>query len=309
MSGSARKGAKQAKKPAKSRRAELQASQLITPQDVDCATDGAGHPRDRASARKHLGEDAAHTLETHISGTTASTDGDGAAQLQLGGPSDLEEINFGQGIAVVAPQRMGWFRFYFDDHRWEWSEQVQRLHGYQPGTVVPTTELVLSHKHPEDRDQVAATIDSITHTRGALSSRHRIIDANGVVRWVVVIGDQFFDDDGAVIGTHGFYVDVTPAERVREDMVSARVDEIADHRAVIEQVKGMLMLTYNIDEVLAFDVLKWLSQENNIKVRALAEQISTDLRAIAAAARFPKIDFDHALMTAHQRLAERDGSA
>jgi len=36
---------------------------------------------------------------------------------------------------------------YFDDQRWEWSERVQRMHGYQPGAVTPTTELMLSHKH------------------------------------------------------------------------------------------------------------------------------------------------------------------
>jgi hypothetical protein len=53
-----------------------------------------------------------------------------------------------QALAGGSPQRVGWFRFYFDDERWEWSEQVQRLHGYEPGTVMPTTELVLSHKSP-----------------------------------------------------------------------------------------------------------------------------------------------------------------
>ena len=37
----------------------------------------------------------------------------------------------------VTPQRVGAFRFYFDDQRWEWSEQVQRMHGYLPGTVTP----------------------------------------------------------------------------------------------------------------------------------------------------------------------------
>jgi hypothetical protein len=157
---------------------------------------------------------------------------------------ELEEL------AAVSPERMGWFRFYFDDHRWEWSEQVQRLHGYQPGTVTPTTDLVLSHKHPDDRDQVAAIIDDITHTRGALSSRHRIIDTGGMVHWVVVIGDQFFGDDGAVIGTHGFYVDVTPAEGVRQDMVTARLREIVDSRALIEQAKGMLMFIYDVDDEL-----------------------------------------------------------
>ncbi|MGV0802471.1 antitermination regulator, partial [Mycolicibacterium elephantis] len=54
-------------------------------------------------------------------------------------------------------QRVGWFRFYFADERWEWSPQVQSMHGYAPGTVEPTTDLVLSHKHPDDYGQVAAT--------------------------------------------------------------------------------------------------------------------------------------------------------
>ena len=61
-------------------------------------------------------------------------------------------------LAGGAPQRVGWFRFHFADQRWEWSPQVQQMHGYQPGTVVPTTELVLSHKHPDDYGPVAATL-------------------------------------------------------------------------------------------------------------------------------------------------------
>jgi PAS domain S-box-containing protein len=220
-----------------------------------------------------------------------------------GSANEGGEIRLEEGLAAVSPERMGWFRYYFDNQRWEWSEQVQRLHGYQPGTVTPTTDVVLSHKHPDDRDQVAATIDGITHSRGALSSRHRIIDVSGAVHWVVIIGDQFFDDDGAVIGTFGFYVDITPAERVREDMVSARVGEIAESRAPIEQAKGMLMLIYDLDNDATFGLLKWLSQEHNIKLRLLAEQICADLRAIAAAAIPVKATFDHALMTAHQRPA------
>jgi PAS domain S-box-containing protein len=220
---------------------------------------------------------------------------------------DGPDIDVEEGLAAVSPERMGWFRFYFDEQRWQWSEQVQRLHGYQPGTVTPTTELVLSHKHPDDREQVAATIDGITHTRGALSSRHRIIDTHGAVHWVVIIGDQFLDDDGAVIGTFGFYVDITPAERVREDMVTAKVGEIADNRAPIEQAKGMLMLIYDLEDDAAFGLLKWLSQENNIKLRLLAEQIVTELRAVAAGTIVGKATFDHTLMTAHQRLAGGGG--
>ena len=214
---------------------------------------------------------------------------------------DGPDIDVEEGLAAVSPERMGWFRFYFDQQRWQWSEQVQRLHGYQPGTVTPTTELVLSHKHPDDRDTVAATIEGITQSRGALSSRHRIIDRQGVVHWVVIIGDQFFDDHGAVIGTFGFYVDITPAERAVEDIVTSRLGEIAESRAPIEQAKGMLMVIYDLEDDAAFGLLKWLSQEHNVKLRLLAEQICTDLRAVARAINLDKNAADHALMTAHLR--------
>jgi len=122
---------------------------------------------------------------------------------------------------TVAPQRVGAFRFYFDDQRWEWSEQVQRMHGYQPGTVTPTTELVLSHKYPDDRDQIAQSIDTIRRTGQPLSSRHRIVDTSGKVRSVVVVGDQLHDERGRVVGTQGFYIDTTPDEREQQDLVTA----------------------------------------------------------------------------------------
>lgn len=207
-----------------------------------------------------------------------------------------------QALAGGDPQRVGWFRFYFEDRRWEWSEQVQRIHGYEPDTVTPTTELVLSHKHPDDRHQVAATIDDILHTRKAFSTRHRIIDTGGTVRHVVVVGDQLHDDNGSVIGTHGFYVDITPSERASQDMITERVAEIAENRAGIEQAKGMLMLIYDIDDHAAFGLLKWLSQENNVKLRLLAEQIVIDFRA-ASESITQRAAFDQLLLTAYQRVA------
>ena len=71
------------------------------------------------------------------------------------------------------PQHAGWFRLYFDGEQWEWSPEVERLHGYEPGTVKPTTGLVLSHKHPEDYEQVAATLEDIRRTHQPFSTRHR----------------------------------------------------------------------------------------------------------------------------------------
>lgn len=215
---------------------------------------------------------------------------------------DGQTANVEEALAGGAAQPAGWFRFYFTDQRWEWSEQVQRMHGYEPGSITPTTELVLSHKHPEDRGNVAATIDQIVHTRQAFSTRHRIIDTRGKVRHVVVVGDRLFDDDGDVIGTHGFYIEVSaPYEQAREDAMSAKVAEISENRAGIEQAKGMLMLIYGISDSAAFELLKWLSQEANVKLRPLAEQIAHDFRT-AGLPLNTRSEFDHLLMTAHERV-------
>ena len=211
-----------------------------------------------------------------------------------------------QALAGGAPQRVGWFRFYFDDQRWEWSEQVQRIHGYEPGTVTPTTDLVLAHKHPDDRGQVAATINEILNTRKPFSTRHRILDTSGDVHYVVVVGDQLHDGEGTVIGTHGFYVDVSRLpDPEDEDRLTEKLAEIAGKRAAIEQAKGMLMLIYGIDDDAAFNLLKWLSQDANVKLRRLAEQVVEDFRH-AGPTLTSQSEFDHLLLTASTRVGRAD---
>ncbi|WP_407685152.1 PAS and ANTAR domain-containing protein [Mycobacterium sp. HUMS_1102779] len=218
----------------------------------------------------------------------------------------------GQGEAVEealaggVPQRVGWFRFFFEDQRWEWSDEVGRIHGYEPGSVTPTTELVLAHKHPEDRERVVASIDDMVNRRqAAFSTRHRIVDTGGAVHDVVVVGDQIRDEDGDVIGTRGFCIDVAPASA--EDAITRKVAKIAERRSVIEQAKGMLMLIYGIDDEAAFNVLKSLSQVHNMKLGLLAQQIATDFCALSGTLIGSRSRFDQDLLTAHLRAAESAG--
>jgi PAS domain S-box-containing protein len=217
---------------------------------------------------------------------------------ELGGQMSIEHA-----LAGGAPQRVGSFKFFFADERWEWSPQVERMHGYEPGTVRPTTDLVLSHKHPDDYGQVAATLEEIRRTSGAFSTRHRIIDTRGEIHHVVVVGDQMYDRAGEVVGTDGFYVDVTPSETERhEEILTEAVAEIAEARGVIEQTKGMLMLIYRISADSAFELLKWRSQETNIKLRVLAEQIAKDFLDLEYEEELPRRGhYDRLLLTAHLR--------
>lgn len=199
--------------------------------------------------------------------------------------------------------RSGWFRFRFDNEHWEWSPEVQALHGYPPGTADnPSTELVLSHKHPEDRNHVETMLREIRHRHQSFSTRHRIVDTAGKTRHVIVVADKLTDESGEVVGTSGFYVDVTPAEDRDADLLA----EIAENRAVIEQAKGMLMVVYGIDAEAAFDLLRWRSQDANVKLRLIAEQVVEDFVALAQQEQNPtRAAFDNLLLTADRRIGQK----
>ncbi|MGH3726269.1 MAG: PAS and ANTAR domain-containing protein [Mycobacterium sp.] len=220
-------------------------------------------------------------------------------------PEVMIPVPLEQALAGGTPQHVGWFRFYFADERWEWSPQVALMHGYGPEEIQPTTEIVLSHKHPDDYGQVAATLDEIRRTAQAFSTRHRIIDLQNQVHHVVVVGDRLYNDGGEVVGTHGFYVDVTASLRQdREDSLTIAVNEIAENRGVIEQAKGMLMLIYRLSADSAFELMKWRSQETNVKLRVLAEQIVIDFLALDYDKTLPsRPEYDRLLLTAHQRVS------
>ncbi|WP_433685159.1 PAS and ANTAR domain-containing protein [Nocardia sp. CA-119907] len=216
-------------------------------------------------------------------------------------PEDARAL--GRIIGAGKPQRIGTFHFWFADQRWQWSDEVARLHGYEPGTVQPTTELLLSHKHPEDRAQVADTLAKSIETARPFSSRHRIIDTAGRVHHVIVVADQMLDETDSVIGTSGYYIDLTAAldERQQETLDDA-LPELYEARAVIEQAKGALMLVYGLNADQAFRMLSWRSQETNIKLRTLAVRLVADLSSLTDSMADLRTKFDHLLLTAHERI-------
>ncbi|QTJ71102.1 ANTAR domain-containing protein (plasmid) [Rhodococcus sp. ZPP] len=209
---------------------------------------------------------------------------------------------FGSGV----PHRVGSFRFYLDGERWEWSDAVAHMHGYRPGEVTPTTALVLSHKHPEDEPRVAAVLEKMISEKEPFGSEHRIIDTGGRLHQVIVVGDRMLDAGGKMIGTSGFYIDVTDSH---DTEVQASVDEIVDEleksRAVIEQAKGVLMVAYGISAERAFDVLTWRSQQTNIKVRTIAAHLVRDLAADAETPVAFRRRVERVLFTVHERIPGR----
>lgn len=193
------------------------------------------------------------------------------------------------------PQRVGTFEYRYDTDTWTWSDTVAKMHGYEPDEVQPTTELVLSHKHPDDLAHVKALLKQ---SSAPFSSRHRIRTTTGETRRVVVVGVAVTDPSGRTVATRGFYVDIT--EAFHADLQQGVGDElqvIVAHREVIEQAKGMLMAVYAVSAEAAFSILKWRSQELNVKLHDVAAKLVADLPSLLQSNLTARTPVDHYLMT------------
>jgi ANTAR domain len=83
------------------------------------------------------------------------------------------------------------------------------------------------------------------------------------------------------------------------------VHAMIGQRALIEQAKGMLMFIYGINADAAFEVLRQQSQQHNVKLRLIAEQLTKDLVEVSQEGRLRgRFVFDEVLLAAHQRIAD-----
>ncbi|WP_063024871.1 ANTAR domain-containing protein [Nocardia niwae] len=210
-----------------------------------------------------------------------------------------------ESVIAGTPQSVGTFRFWFEDQRWEWSDEAAAIYGYAAGSALPSTELLLAHKHPDDREPAAQSIAAVR--RGEpFCGRHRVIDTAGRTRHVIVVADRMRDEGGRVIGTAGYFIDVSDIlEENRQEILDDTLPELVESRAVIEQAKGVLMVVYGINAEQAFRVLQWRSQETNIKLRTLARQLAGEVPAMGGGPAAQRARFDHLLLTMHDLLASK----
>jgi anti-anti-sigma regulatory factor len=98
---------------------------------------------------------------------------------------------------------------------------------------------------------------------------YRLVDMSGTLHRAVLA--VACDGDG---GVSGFLVDTTTAQdTLVAERVNAELTVALESHAVIDQAKGILMLTYGVDEDAAFGILRQSSQRHNVRIRELADDV------------------------------------
>lgn len=165
--------------------------------------------------------------------------------------------------------------FYLDvaTGRFEWSEEVFQIHGYSPGEVVPTLDLLLAHKHPQDREHIRRIIADLCSRGGRRAMFHRIIDSRGREHHVFTAAEAC-EDSGRITGMRGFTVDLSrTVESANRHAADQAIRGMYASREIIEQAKGIIMGLRGGTPEQAFSLLAGRSQNANIKLATLAAQL------------------------------------
>jgi PAS domain S-box-containing protein len=152
--------------------------------------------------------------------------------------------------------------------RWSWSPGLKQLHGLAPDAV-PTTELLLAHVVEEEREGMRQRLSEYAAKPGSYSCTVQMRDSHGALRRVRYVC-QSEAGGGEVKRLLGFVIDITGMMR---DHANQAVEGAVEHRAAIEQAKGALMVSFGIDEVAAFELLRGYSSRANTKLVQVAEHI------------------------------------
>ncbi len=128
-------------------------------------------------------------------------------------------------------------------HVARWTDELYRIHGYEPGEITPSYEFFLSTVHSDDRDDVYRMTQGAIVDGNPFEGQFRIVRPDGSMRWLHAVSALLKDEKGSPCRLWGAAQDIT--ERVKAD------DEMASLSNVVEQTADLIIIT-NIDGVIEY---------------------------------------------------------
>ncbi|MEZ4699857.1 MAG: PAS domain S-box protein [Rhodothermales bacterium] len=144
--------------------------------------------------------------------------------------------------------RIGSWRFFTEDNRLIWSDEVFRIAGFDPAAGEPTIEDFMQRIHPEDAEQFLAAIERALQVGEPYALKHRLLLPDGSLRWVVSSGSALFDEHGQLTKLIGTIQDISE----QEEAIHATYSSEQRLRFHIEQ-SPMAYIEWDTN----FEVVEW----------------------------------------------------
>jgi PAS domain S-box-containing protein len=118
---------------------------------------------------------------------------------------------------AVAAGRMGAWNWDISTGLVRWSEELERMHGVDPGAFTGTLDEVMSYIHPLDLDGFTRRLERVLSSPATdYESEYRIMRADGALRWLATRGRVLFDSGDKPVQMLGVCTDITEARRIAE---------------------------------------------------------------------------------------------
>lgn len=149
-----------------------------------------------------------------------------------------------------------------------WDESMEQVVGLDPGSFEGTYDAVADRVHPDDYDDIRATIDKAIEQGGKTRHELRFVDGSGEIQWLDTRARVFADSEGEPSRMVGISIDVTERKERERELQKNRTwlrilfDQAPDG-IVVHDVCGDVfdvnealvgMLSYTRDELLEMTV-------------------------------------------------------
>jgi PAS domain S-box-containing protein len=160
----------------------------------------------------------------------------------------LEGLSEAQALA-----HLGSWTWDIPTDRVTWSDELYRIYGLVPGSVEVTFESYLERVHPDDRPLVREQVERAVADAKPFIFEHRLVHADGIVRWSLSRGRVLTDDHGTPVRMVGTAQDVTERKRLDElrDSILATVSH--ELRTPLTAILGFAITLHERGESLDHD--------------------------------------------------------
>jgi signal transduction histidine kinase len=124
-----------------------------------------------------------------------------------------------------------------------WSDETYRIFQCEP-TIEPTVQLVLDRTHPDDRIHLRQIIDRAMIERSEFAAEHRLLMADGSVKYVRAVAHPSASEDPVRFVFVGAVMDIT--ERKRAEEGRERLRQLEADLAHMNRVSMMGELTASL---------------------------------------------------------------
>jgi len=135
-----------------------------------------------------------------------------------------------------------------------WSEQIEPMFGFVRGRFPGTYQAFLDCIHPEDRQFVIDRVNACIEQGRDYAIEHRILQPDGMVRWVSEIGNVVRNAQGKAIRMLGVVRDITDTKRTQRRQtlgwkILERINQKQDEQDVIRDLLALIREFTGFDAV------------------------------------------------------------